>query len=110
MPATTTTLKLPYPLDSDRLEDFPTIAKQSAQLIDQAATMKTTVLPVFDDAWRHDPDGGLVRTINGVNHLNISLRRIKNSFHMDANGIVDIYRVNGLVKVPSTREIGRAHV
>lgn len=104
MPATTTTLKLPYPLDSDRLEDFPTIAKQSAQLIDQAATTKAVVLPVFDDAWRHDPDGGLVRTINGVNHLNISLRRIKNSFHMDANGIVDIYRINNLVKVPSTRE------
>nr|DAY14872.1 MAG TPA: hypothetical protein [Caudoviricetes sp.] len=34
MPATTTTLKIPYPLDSDRLEDFPTVAKQAAQVID----------------------------------------------------------------------------
>ena len=104
MPATTTTLKIPYPLDSDRLEDFPTVAKQAAQVIDSAATMNTVVLPVFDNAWQHDPDGGHVRSINGVHHLNISLRRIKDSFHMDANGIVDIYRVNDLVKVPSTRE------
>lgn len=104
MPATTTTLKIPYPLDSDRLEDFPTVAKQAAQVIDSTATMNTVVLPVFDNAWRHDPDGGLVRSINGVHHLNISLRRIKDSFHMGVNGIVDIYRVNNLVKVPSTRE------
>lgn len=104
MPATTSTLKLPYPLDSDRLEDFPTIAKQSAQLIDQAATVSAVVLPTFDNAWRHDPDGGMVRTVNGVSHLNISIVRTKDSFHMEAGGIVDIYRVNNLVKVPSTRE------
>jgi len=46
----------------------------------------------------------MVRTVNGVSHLNISIVRVKDSFHMDANGIVDIYRVNNLVKVPSTRE------
>lgn len=104
MPATTPTLSLPYPLDSDRLEDFPTIAKQSAQLIDQAATVKSVVLPTFDNAWKHDLESGLVRTINGTNHLNISLTRTGDSFHMNPGGIIDLLRVNNSVRVPNTRE------
>lgn len=104
MPATTTTLKLPYPLDSDRLEDFPTIAKQTAQLLDQAATVKTATLPVFDNAWRHEGDSGIVRTANNSHQLTISLVRAGGGFHMDGNSIIDIMRVNNLVAVPSTRE------
>lgn len=104
MPATTPTLKIPYPLDSDPLRDFPQLAKDAATILDTASTIKTATLPVFDGAWRHDPEGGLVRTINGTNHLNISIVRTGGSFHMDAGGIIDIYRVNNLVKVPSTRE------
>ena len=105
MPATTPNLKIPYPIDSDPLRSFPQLAKDAATILDTAATMKAVVLPVFDGAWRHDPDGGMVRSINGTNHLNISLVRTGSSFHMDAGGIIDIYRVNNLVKVPSTLEL-----
>lgn len=61
-------------------------------------------LPVFDGAWRHDGGSGEVRTANGVHHLSISLVRTGSSFHMDGNSIIDIMRINNLVKVPSTRE------
>ena len=64
----------------------------------------TVTLPVFDGAWRHDGDSGLVRSANGAHYLNISLVRTGSSFHMDGNSIIDIMRVNNLVKVPSTRE------
>lgn len=104
MPATTPTLKIPYPLDSDPLRAFPQVAKDAATILDSASTIKTATLPLFDGAWRYDPEGGLVRTINGTNHLSISIVRTGGSFHMDAGGIIDIYRVNNVVKVPSTRE------
>ena len=61
-------------------------------------------LPVFDNAWRHDGGSGEVRSANGSHHLSISLVRTGSSFHMDSNSIIDIMRVNNLVKVPSTRE------
>ncbi len=61
-------------------------------------------LPVFDNAWRHDGGSGEVRSANGSHHLSISLVRTGSSFHMDGNSIIDIMRVNNLVKVPSTRE------
>ena len=104
MPATTPTLKIPYPLDSDPLRSFPQVAKDAATILDSASTIKTATLPLFDGAWRYEPEGGLVRTVNGTNHLSISIVRTGGSFHMDAGGIIDIFRINNTVKVPSTRE------
>ena len=70
----------------------------------ELARVDTVTLPVFDGAWRHDGDSGLVRSANGAHYLNISLVRTGSSFHMDGNSIIDIMRLNNLVKVPSTRE------
>ena len=67
-------------------------------------TEQTVTLPVFDGAWRHDPGGGVARTVNGTTHLSISLVRTGSSFHMGPGGIIDVMRVNNLVRVPSTRE------
>lgn len=61
-------------------------------------------LPVFDGGWKHDGGSGEVRSANGSHHLSISLVRTGSSFHMDGNSIIDIMRINNLVKVPSTRE------
>lgn len=70
----------------------------------ELARVDTVTLPVFDGAWRHDGVSGEVRSANGAHHLSISLVRTGSSFHMDGNSIIDIMRVNNLVKVPSTRE------
>lgn len=70
----------------------------------ELARIDTATLPVFDGAWRHTGDSGIVRTANKTHHLTISLVRSGSSFHMEANSIIDIMRVDNLVKVPSTRE------
>lgn len=70
----------------------------------ELARVDTATLPVFDGAWRHEVDSGLVRSANGTHYLNISLVRTGSSFHMNGNSIIDIMRINNLVKVPSTRE------
>lgn len=70
----------------------------------ELARVDTATLPVFDGAWRHAGDSGIVRTANKTHHLTISLVRTGSSFHMEANSIIDIMRVNSLVTVPSTRE------
>lgn len=70
----------------------------------ELARVDTATLPVFDGAWRHEGDSGLVRSANGAHYLNISLVRTGSSFHMNGNSIIDIMRVNNLVKVPNTRE------
>lgn len=70
----------------------------------ELARVDTATLPVFDGAWRHEGDSGLVCSANGAHYLNISLVRTGSSFHMNGNSIIDIMRVNNLVKVPNTRE------
>ena len=70
----------------------------------ELARVDTATLPVFDGAWRHAGDSGLVRTANKTHHLTISLVRTGSSFRMEANSIIDSLRVNNLVTVPSTRE------
>lgn len=70
----------------------------------EISRVDTVTLPTFDNAWRHDGGSGEVRSANGAHHLSISLVRTGSSFHMDGNSIIDIMRVNNLVKVPSTRE------
>lgn len=104
MPATTPNLNIPYPIDSDPLRSFPQVAKDAATIIDTQQSLSTAVLPVIEGSWRHDPDGGMVRTIGGTHYLNISIFRTGPGFHMNPGGIIDLYRVNNLVKVPNTRE------
>lgn len=104
MPATTPTLKIPYPLDSDPLRNFPQLAKDAATTIEKQLIPTTAQFTVFDNAWRHDGGSGEVRSTNGVHHLSISLVRTGASFHMDGNSIIDIMRINNSVKVPSTQE------
>lgn len=70
----------------------------------ELSRVDTATLPVYDGAWRHEGDSGLVRSANGTHYLNISLVRTGSSFHMNGNSIIDIMRINNLVKVPSTRE------
>lgn len=70
----------------------------------ELSRVTTATLPVYDGAWRHDGDGGLVRSANGAHYLNISLVRTGSSFHMNAGQMIDIMRTNNLVTVPSTRE------
>lgn len=70
----------------------------------ELSRVDTATLPVYDGAWRHEGDSGLVRSANGAHYLNISLVRTGSSFHMNGNSIIDIMRINNLVKVPSTRE------
>lgn len=70
----------------------------------ELSRVETVTLPTFDNAWRHDGDSGEVRSANGAHYLSISLVRTGSGFHMDGNNIIDIMRVNNLVKVPSTRE------
>lgn len=70
----------------------------------ELSRVETVTLPTFDNAWKHDGGSGEVRSANGSHHLSISLVRTGSSFHMEGNSLIDIMRVNGLVKVPSTRE------
>ena len=70
----------------------------------ELSRVDTATLPVYDGAWRHEGDSGLVHSANGAHYLNISLVRTGSGFHMNGNSIIDIMRINNLVKVPSTRE------
>lgn len=52
MPATTTTLKIPYPLPGDRVADYPTTAKTAAQTIEANITSKAQLTTPSGWTWR----------------------------------------------------------
>lgn len=101
MPATTSTLNLPYPLDSDRLEDFPTIAKASATTIEKILIPATAQAPVFDGGWKWDGRGGKITTAGALHIIEIEI--IRTAFDFDrSNSEIDICTIPSSVPVPNT--------
>lgn len=99
MPATTPILSVPYPLDSDRLEDFPTIAKQAATTLENRLTPTTAQAPVFDGGWKWDGRGGKITTL-GALHI-IEMEIIRTAFDFDrASSEVDLCTIPSSVPVP----------
>lgn len=101
MPATTPTLKIPYPLDSDPLRNFPQLAKDAATAIEKQCTPSTAQAPVFDGGWQWDGRGGKITSL-GALHI-IELEIIRTAFDFDrANSEVDICTIPSSVPVPNT--------
>lgn len=107
MPATTPTLSIPYPLDSDRLEDFPQLAKATATAIEKQLTPSTAQAPVFDGGWKWDGRGGKITTIGALHVLEIEIIRTAFDFDRSASE-VDICTIPSSVPVPNT--VGTAWV
>ena len=100
MPATTSTLKLPYPLDSDRLEDFPTIAKTAATTIENQFIPSTAQAPVFDGGWKWGGRGGKITTVGALHILELEI--IRTAFDFDrASSEVDLCTIPASVPVPN---------
>lgn len=68
MPNLTTVHKIPYPLDSERLEAYPAVARQAAQIIDAAMpkTRKGQCLMPTGHTRRTHQQGNLYRIGNTV--------------------------------------------
>ena len=100
MPATTPTLKIPYPLDSDPLRNFPQLAKDAATTIEKQCTPSTAQAPVFDGGWKWDGRGGRITTL-GALHI-IELEIIRAAFDFDrASSEVDLCTIPASVPVPN---------
>ena len=101
MPAATPTLSLPYPLDSDRLEDFPTLAKAAATAIEKQLMPSTVQAPVFDGGWKWDGSGGKITSLGALHIIEIEI--IRTAFDFDrANSEVDICTIPSSVPVPTS--------
>lgn len=101
MPAATPTLSLPYPLDSDRLEDFPTLAKAAATAIEKQLMPSTVQAPVFDGGWKWDGQGGKITSLGALHIIEIEI--IRTAFDFDrANSEVDICTIPSSVPVPTS--------
>lgn len=99
MPATTSTLKLPYPLDSDRLEDFPTIAKAAATAVEKQLTPQIAQAPVFDGGWKWNSRGGKITSLGALHILEIEI--IRAAFDFDrASSEIDLCTIPSNVQVP----------
>jgi hypothetical protein len=101
MPATTPTLSLPYPLDSDRLEDFPTIAKAAATAIEKQFTPATAQAPVFDGGWKWGGRGGKITSLGALHILELEIARTAFDFER-ASSEVDLCTIPSSVPVPDT--------
>lgn len=100
MPATTPTLKIPYPLDSDPLRSFPQLASDAATVIEKQLTPTTLQAPVFDGGWKWEGRGGKITTIGALHVLEIEIIRTAFSFDRNASE-VDICTIPSNVPVPN---------
>ncbi len=75
MPATTTALKITYPLPGDRLADYPAAAKAAAETIDAAIKTPTTTPLTVTTGWTLDNSAGRLTTIGAVHTAPITIKR-----------------------------------
>ena len=54
MATTTSTLKIPYPLPGDRIADYPTVAKATAEAIERVVATRSTALTPSGWVHRHN--------------------------------------------------------
>ena len=100
MPASTPTLKIPYPLDSDPLRAFPQVAKDAATAIEKQLTPTRAQAPVFDGGWKWSGRGGTITTL-GALHI-IELEIIRTAFDFDrSSSEVDMCTIPSSVPVPN---------
>lgn len=100
MPATTPTLKIPYPLDSDPLRAFPQLANDAATAIEKQLTPTVVQAPVFDGGWRWSGRGGRITSIGALHLIEIEITRAAFDFDRSSSE-VDICTIPSSVPVPN---------
>lgn len=94
MPATTDNLNIPYPIAGDRVADYPAVAKQAADKIDQLSYAGTlTARPGWTFASVNNPSALVCRVNGGIATLFGSIKRVSSGFNLSAWRNYDIANV-----------------
>lgn len=100
MPASTPTLKIPYPLDSDPLRSFPQLASDAATVIEKQLTPTVVQAPVFDGGWKWSGRGGRITSIGALHLIEIEITRAAFDFDRSSSE-VDLCTIPSSVPVPN---------
>ncbi len=100
MPGTTTNLKIPYPLASDRLADYPTTARTAAQVL-EAHLAPTTARVTAYTGWEIDTaSAGTVTSLGRLHTLPLAIRRTDKSFRTGVGALFQLISLPAGVTPP----------
>ncbi|WP_172193237.1 hypothetical protein [Actinomyces faecalis] len=109
MPATTTRMKIPYPLPGDRLADYPTTAQQAAARLEAALTPARTTL-TLETGWQADTSSGPLSSIGVLHTTPICVKWPRSDFRVTTSDSFPIYRIpTGIPTPPDWTCLGFIH-